>query len=84
MRRYGGPARNKDDGPLMLTKTSGIVLSFLTLFIDSERHNENVNHQQNMNRTTECLGRNQAKEPQNERPGSRTLRVKLTRNANEH
>ena len=69
MRRYGGPARNKDDGPLMLTKTFGLVLSFPTLFIESERHNENGNHQQNVNRPPECLGRDQAKEPQNERPG---------------
>ena len=50
MRRYGGPARNKDDGSLMLTKTFGIVLSFLASFIDYEQHNENGNHQQNVNK----------------------------------
>lgn len=64
MRRYGGPARNKDDGPLMLTKTFGIVLSFPTLFIGSERYNEKVNHRQNVNRITKRFGRDR---PRNHR-----------------
>lgn len=84
MRRYGGPAGNKDDGPLMLTKTFGIVLSFLALFIDSERHNENSNHRRNVDRTTKRSERDQANEPQNERQESTTLRAKLSRNASRH